>query len=191
MSVTDDGSVQESVFDKEYQAMLQNLNKNMTAARTKSIDTTLRELVDCISCKGRWLPSYKMIDTKKRQLVEQEAKFGFGSDPDAVATLDAMWTAFCVSMEAHLASIQPNGACEKHKLATLLIEELHEQCASFRTSLLSYAETLTQAIEYGHQLEVDGDYEEAGRLVKQLSPKLELAVEMMLIPGCSFAPLPQ
>lgn len=190
MSIADDGPLQETSFDEEYQTMLQDLNKNVTAVRTESINKVLKELVDCVSCCGRWRPSYKTIDRKRCYLVQQEAKFGFGSDPDTVAVLDALWTTFCVDLEAHLASIQPNGPCAKHKLATLLIQELHEQCASFRTSLLGCAESMTQAIEYGHQLEADGDYEEVAHLVRQLGVKLELAVEMMLIPGCSFAPLP-
>ena len=109
MSVADDGPVQERSFDEEYQAMLQDLNKNMAAARTELIDKALKELIDCVSCCGRWRPSYKTIAAKKNQLVEHEVKFGFGSDPETVVVLDTMWTTFCVDLEAHLASAAADG----------------------------------------------------------------------------------
>ena len=75
---------------------------------------------------------------------------------------------------------------------TFVVESLLlEQCVVFREGLLANAEFLEGAMQYGQQMEAAGDLEEVVQFVEYLGAKLELDVETMSIPGCSFAPSSQ
>lgn len=183
MSASNDGLVRKGLFDREYQKVINNLNNEMSSTRKKLLNKTFEDLLSCPSCKGRWHPSYRSIDAKKRKLIEEEVKFGFGSELNEAVTLDAMWLLFCQSLKAHLATLHPTGPCEKHRFAIESVEELHEQSSMFRTGLLDYAESMKAAETYGRRLEAAGDSEEAQRFVANLGSRLELDVETMLILG--------
>lgn len=188
MSESDSDQAGRSLFGEQYEAMIVNLNSNLFNRRSALLERSLTDLLNCGLCKGQIMPSHSFVQTKKIALIDQEARFGFGSQPETAKQLDAMWYSFVEVLGAHLGTVQP---CKDHQNAVEDVQQLLQQCVVFRDGLLANAEFLEGAMQYGQQMEAAGDLEEVVQFVEYLGAKLELDVETMSIPGCSFAPSSQ